>query len=474
MSENDREKGGAKWSKKAVGELSIILSMVFFGGSFTGQRFAMVNGFSPLTYNAGRFFISTILLLLFRPLLQQLMVDVESSDYVSGYIQIKGKESSNAAEFDVNAAEFGVGAGHSKISASPLHSYQSISQQDNDDVAGGAVVLTQESSSESLKQLWIWGGVCGISNFLGSVLQQTSLISISVAKCGFITGMYVVIVPLFEWFIPGHRDSIDKISVTAALCSMIGMYLLSGCTETSDESSCWSSSEGKGELLVFISVFCWVGSIIGSDIGLEKKVCPVAITCVDFVICTVFNIILAVYWEPEQWVYPYTAIRSNIWWMVIVGFTEAIAFLLSTYGQKEIDATRASLLMSLEAVSSAGGGYFFLKETLSVVELFGCLIMFAATLLPTLVDYLNERSEKDKDNYNSNNSNISNNNNNNNNNKITDNQIDGESKPLLGLGIDRMIRSNSESLEKRGVTSMSTAGLRVRSNSKDLELTSIK
>jgi drug/metabolite transporter (DMT)-like permease len=373
------------------------------------------------------------------------MIDVENNHGEEGII------SSNASDSKVNCNDDNASeSGLSKITQS-IHSYNSISQQDSDTT--DSVGNEQEAASYGLRQLWIWGGLCGISNFIGSALQQTSLISISVAKCGFITGMYVVIVPLFEWFIPGHRDSINKISIFAALFSMVGMYLLSGCTQMSEEESCWSSGEGKGELLVFISVFCWVGSIIGSDIGLERKVCPVSITCVDFVICTVLNIILAIYLEPEQWVYPYTAMRENIWWMVLVGVTEAIAFLLSTYGQKEIDATRASLLMSLEAVSSSAGGYLFLNETLSLIEVLGCVIMFAATLLPSLVDYLEEGGEE-KDNSETSNNNI--------------NSTSKETEPLLGH--ERRIVYGSESIKSKGLDS--SANARDRFNSKDLELTS--
>lgn len=90
---------------------------------------------------------------------------------------------------------------------------------------------------------------------------------------------------------------------------------------------------GYGEILVFISVFCWVGSIIAADMGMD---CTdgVSLTCVEFIMCAILNIIVAIVFEPAEWTSPYTNTKSNWQFILLVGVTEALAFLLSTVGQR--------------------------------------------------------------------------------------------------------------------------------------------
>lgn len=331
-----------KWSREFNGEMQLFIGVFLFGVSFIGQKSAMNGGIQPITYNACRFIISTILLLSCRPWLQSQL----------------------NSEFHV----------------------------DRDDVDGEGDIEIEDGrvdidDSERLKVLWFWGTILGLCNFFGSVLQQISLVSISVATAGFISGMYVVVIPIVEWFIPGRSKHLTMKAWISALLSVVGLFFISGCANNIGsselDSSCLSGAEGRGEILVFISMFCWVVSILCCDIC-SKKVDCISLTSIDFCICTVLSIALALILEPEEWVYPYTSISNNWKSIVFVGFIKASAYVLTMIGQIYTTATRAALLYSMEGVFTAGLGYLFLNETLTYTELIGCLIMLIATILSSI------------------------------------------------------------------------------------------
>lgn len=335
-------------SREIIGEIQLIASIIFFGISFTGQRFAMTQEIGPLTYNSWRFFVSTSLLLVLRPYLQSIV----NSEY-------------EIDEIEQHTIE---------------NNIETPSEEEQVD-----------SNVSDLRELWFWGMICGLSNYVGSVLQQVALVTVSVGKTGFITGMYVVIVPIVEWFIPGRSQLLTWRSWVAAIVSVVGMYFLSGCAST---ASCLEGDVGKGEILVFISVFAWVASIIGADFGAKRVDC-ISLTAVDFVICTILNFFTAIVIENDQWVHPMKFTWITWASIFVVGFTEAAAFTLSTLGQMYTPASRAALLMSLETVSSALGGYLMLHETLNGFEILGCCIMFSATLISS-IDWSSMWSQKEE------------------------------------------------------------------------------
>lgn len=93
-----------------------------------------------------------------------------------------------------------------------------------------------------------------------------------------------------------------------------------------------SGEAGFGEILLIIGMFCWVGSLLASDAGMS---CAdgVSLTCAEFCVCGGLSIITALIFEPGEWSTPYTSIVLNWQGIVLVGVTEAMAFLLSTVGQ---------------------------------------------------------------------------------------------------------------------------------------------
>jgi drug/metabolite transporter (DMT)-like permease len=296
------------WSNEVIGEIQILISLIFFGASFIGQRYSMLHGIGPISYNACRYIFSTLFLCI---------------------------------------AKYGIGL---------KSSYEKEDEKNRNNEA-----------PSQLSNLWFYGICLGICNFAGSILQQIGLVTVTAGKTGFITGMYVVIVPIAEYLVPGFDSNLNLMSWLAAGLSFVGLFLLSGCA---GHEQCFGGAIKMGEVIVFISMFCWVVSIMLSDVG-SKKVEVVTLTLIDFFITTIITIGFALYFEPEAWVYPYTSIRSNWISIVVVGFSEAVAFTLSTLGQMYTPPSRAAVLYSLEAVVCAVLSYFCLNEHLRFIEIIG-------------------------------------------------------------------------------------------------------
>lgn len=332
-----------KWScasKQTISEIHLGLGVLFTGLSLTGQKFAMEQDIGPLTYNVWRFLVSTTLICVTRTYLQKIL----DSEYDGEDGLIEGMKS--------------------------------------DDEESNTEEIKDRSSSKSLfsKTLLFWGIIVGFCDYCGNTLQQIALVSVPVGKVGFITGMYVVFVPVVEWFMPSRRHLVPPKAWAAALMSMIGTYFLSGCISSSD---CMGGAVGRGEILTFISVATWVIQIMAGDVA-SKHVDVVSLVCVSFFFCTILTIITALIFEYDGWKSPFH-MSFNTWGSIItVGASEVAAVTFTTLGQMHTPAARASLLMSLENVSSAVAGFLFLRETLDLLEFFGCVIMFVATLISSV------------------------------------------------------------------------------------------
>ena len=303
--------------RERVATAQLLFSTFLFGISFIGQKTAMEEGVGPLTYTACRFTVSTVLLALFRPVVRHF--------------------------FDCQIA--------------------------ND--TGGSTV----------PDLFKWGCMCGAASFGGSNLQQIGLLTVSAGKAAFITGMYVIFVPIVELLLPGFGQNLNWRIWTSATISLSGMYFLSGA---STETNFWSSSGDifrSGEMIIFVSMLFWVVAIISADIGTKRGVDGVTFTMVEFTTSTVLSIVLAVVFESESFHYPFTGIRNSWKMILLVGFTEGASFLFATLGQMYTEPSKAALIFSLESVTAAIGAYICLGEKLSYKELFGCSLMLSAAVL---------------------------------------------------------------------------------------------
>ncbi|MBQ1351589.1 MAG: DMT family transporter [Oscillospiraceae bacterium] len=215
------------------------------------------------------------------------------------------------------------------------------------------------------KKLIIGGVVCGAVLAVASSLQQFGITQTTVGKAGFITALYIVIVPLLGLFLKKRVTVLIGISVLLAL---LGLYLLS-ITE--------SFSIGKGDLLLIGCALCFSVHILLID-GFSPYVDGVRMSCIQFFTCGILCGIPMLIWERPQ--------MGDIlaaWLPVLYAgvFSCGVAYTLQIVAQKNVNPTVASLLLSLESVFSVLAGWVILGERLSLRELIGCALVFIAIIL---------------------------------------------------------------------------------------------
>ena len=218
------------------------------------------------------------------------------------------------------------------------------------------------------KDLIIGGISCGICLCLASNFQQFGIKYTTVGKAGFITACYIVIVPIIGLFL-GKKCS--KFIWAAVAMALIGLYLL--CITD-------GFSIGKGDLLVLVCAFLFSIHILVID-HFSPKADGVKLSCIQFLTCGILSGIPALLFEHPE----FSAICRA--WMPILyaGIMSCgVAYTLQIIGQKNMNPTVASLILSLESCISVLAGWILLGQQLSTKEILGCVIMFAAIILAQL------------------------------------------------------------------------------------------
>jgi drug/metabolite transporter (DMT)-like permease len=219
-----------------------------------------------------------------------------------------------------------------------------------------------------LKMVVLGGTLTGVLLFMGASFQQVGLVYTTAGKAGFITGLYVVIVPILALF---WKRATHIGTWLGASLAAVGMYLLS-VTERFTVS--------YGDLLVFISAFFWAGQVI--VIGwLSPKIQSVKLAFYQFLACSILSLLVAGIIEDIVWIRIVQAGIPILYGGVLSG---GVAFTLQVVAQRHTHPAHASILMSLEAVFAAIGGWLLLDESLGLRGSFGCGCMLAGMLLSRL------------------------------------------------------------------------------------------
>lgn len=225
-----------------------------------------------------------------------------------------------------------------------------------------------EERRKSRKTLIIGGICCGVALAVAANFQQFGVKYTTVGKSGFITAMYIIIVPLLGLFLKKKPAVTVWISVVIAV---VGMYLL-----------CISEqlSLGRGDLLVLICAFCFSIHILVIDY-FSPRVDGVKLSCIQFFVSGILSLIaMFIFEQPEL-----TSIL-NCWLPILYAgiLSCGVAYTLQIIGQKGMDPTVASLILSLESVFAMIMGVILLHERMSVKEWIGCGLMFLAIVLAQL------------------------------------------------------------------------------------------
>ncbi len=218
-------------------------------------------------------------------------------------------------------------------------------------------------------RVYAWGGgLAGLALFGGISFQQTGLVYTTAGNAGFITGLYVVIVPLMGLLV---RQRSTAGSWLGALLAAAGLYLLS-ITE--------SFGIGRGDFLVLCGAVVWALHV-HVIARVAPRTDPLMLAAIQFTLCAVLSGAAALFFETVAWG---GIVRAAL--PILYGglMSVAVAYTLQVVAQRHAQPAHAAIILSLEVVFAAVGGWWFLDERFTTRALVGCGLMLAGMLLSQL------------------------------------------------------------------------------------------
>jgi drug/metabolite transporter (DMT)-like permease len=214
-------------------------------------------------------------------------------------------------------------------------------------------------------------GLAGLCAFAGSALQQAGLQFTTAANAGFITSLYVVLVPVLLFVL--WKQRVSWIAWGAALLAVAGAMLLStGVTgfRLADKSV-------AGDGFELLGAVAWALHVIAVGRG-ARRMAVLTFSTGQYLVAGSLNLGMALAFERH--LLPGLAVA---WWTVlyIAVFSTAIGYTLQAAGQRHAPPSDAAIILSLEAVFAALSGYLFLNEQLAAVQVLGCALIFGAVVL---------------------------------------------------------------------------------------------
>ena len=229
------------------------------------------------------------------------------------------------------------------------------------------------------RKLLIIGGIgAGFLVFFGASFQQVGLMSTTAGKAGFITGLYMVIVPVMGLAI-GHRT--NKGTIIGITLAVIGLYFLS---VTEDFTIAW------GDVLVLIGAFFWAAQVLVISY-LSPKLDSLKLAFMEFLICSILSMVVALAIEEITW----EGISGAAIPLLYGGLASVgVAYTIQVFAQKKTHPSHASIIMGMEAVFAVIGGWMFLNEMLSFRGFIGCGLMLAGMIISQLWGLKRRKSHK--------------------------------------------------------------------------------
>ncbi|MBQ9064572.1 MAG: DMT family transporter [Blautia sp.] len=334
-----------KTSSSVRSSLLLLLTAAIWGVAFVAQSVGMeyVGGF---TFNSVRFLIGAAVLFPF-------------------VLIINKKEKGPGSQGNFNKAGFMTQtgpAGEIKTSNTPP------SNAGNSGSYKYKADNSRKDNSGSYK-LISGGIVCGVLLCMASNFQQFGIKYTTVGKAGFITALYIILVPVFGLFLKKKTGAFIWAAVVLAL---VGLYLL--CIKE-------GFSLGKGDILVMICAVLFAFQILAVDHYSPLVSSGTALSMIEFLVSGLLSAIPALLFEHPELSQLLAAWKPILYAGV---FSSGIAYTLQIIAQKDLDPTVASLIMSLESSIAMLAGWLILGQTLSRRELTGCAVMFCAIILAQL------------------------------------------------------------------------------------------
>ena len=216
--------------------------------------------------------------------------------------------------------------------------------------------------------LWKVGLICGCALFVATSLQQVGLVYTDAGKAGFLTAMYIVWVPVLGMFLGQKPPFTIVFSVAMAV---VGLYLL----------SCMGVSQvNKGDLLLTGCALAFAVQITCID-RFAGELDGLRLNCVQALVVTVLSIPFVILTETVNWANVLACWQPLCFAGIL---SMGVAYTMQVVGQRSLEPTTASLIMSLESVFAVLGGWWLLGETMTPWETTGCVLVFAAVILSQL------------------------------------------------------------------------------------------
>lgn len=302
--------------EKLIGNMLLLFTSIIWGSAFVAQRVGM-DFVDPFTFNGARFALSALVLL-----------------PVMGIMRSRNGKNKKIEQVKETEA---------------------------------ALAETAEQKRTMIKA----GMICGSILFCGSTLQQFGLVFTTAGKAGFITALYILLVPIFSLAIK-HRPGL-KCWIGVAF-GATGLYLLC-ITE--------SFTIAPGDLIVLVGAGFWALHLLVIDYFLPRITDAIKLSFLQFAVCAVFSLIAALIFEEISIQGLMQAAIPILYAGILSG---GVGFTLQIVGQRHTNPTVASLLLSMEAVFGALFGFLILREIMTQRELLGCVLMFSAIIISQLPD----------------------------------------------------------------------------------------
>ena len=207
--------------------------------------------------------------------------------------------------------------------------------------------------------------VLGVILFAAGSLQQVGIVYSNASNAGFITGLYMVIVPIIGLALK-YRTGLN--TWLGCVLAVVGLFLLSVKADF---------TMGYGDTLLLVGAVGWALHILAID-HYAPRAAPLLLSLGQFIVCGCLAMVVSVFIETTSW----EQVRAATYVLIYAGvITVGVAYTLQVIAQERADPTHAAIILSLEAVFGALGGYMFLQEQLSGRELIGCVLMLMGMLI---------------------------------------------------------------------------------------------
>ena len=238
-----------------------------------------------------------------------------------------------------------------------------------DALAGKGLSLWGTEDGAARRRLLKGGLICGLILTADSLVQQIGMAYTTVGKGGFITSLYIVIVPILGRCFFGR--TVHAQQWLSVFLASIGMYFI-----------CLSGviTVNKGDLYILVSAFCFAIHILSVEY-FAQEVDGVRFSFLQFLACTLANgLLMFIFEEPSL-----TNVQLALMPILYAGImSSGIAYTLQILGQAKVNAVLSSMLLSLESVFAVLSGWLILHQVLTLRELFGCCLVFTAIILAQL------------------------------------------------------------------------------------------